>query len=337
MNSALHQLVVKQRQKNARRLVVDFQPPHFDRPLIIVSAPRAGSTLLFETLAHFPELWTIGEESHEIIEGLPALHPAAHGYISNRLTAADAPPAIIAALQDRFARQLRNRAGQTFIELPAEERPTAVRLLEKTPKNALRIPFLRALFPDARLLFLYREPAANIGSMIEGWQSGRFIAYRTLPGWSREPWSFLLTPGWAEMQEKSFAAIAAQQWQVANATILADLAALPAPDWLLVDYADLVRDPKSVVAQIAHFAELTWDAQVAQRLVQPLPISRVTLSAPSADKWQIHAPQITPLLPALTAVVQQVAAIKAAAVDSPGELSPRSATHDVPTFVDYTQ
>ncbi len=62
-----------------------FVPPALVQPLIIVSAPRAGSTLLFETLAHFPDLWTIGEESHEIIEGIPELHPVAHGYLSDRL------------------------------------------------------------------------------------------------------------------------------------------------------------------------------------------------------------------------------------------------------------
>src|SRR5215212_5453939 len=108
MNPELHQLLVKQRQKRERRQMADFQPPRLARPLIIVSAPRAGSTLLFDTLARFPDVWTISEESHEIIEGIPALHPAAHGYASNRLTEADAAPPIITLLHDRFARQLQD-------------------------------------------------------------------------------------------------------------------------------------------------------------------------------------------------------------------------------------
>jgi len=37
------------------------------RPLIILSAPRAGSTMLFETFSASPELWTVGGESHEIL------------------------------------------------------------------------------------------------------------------------------------------------------------------------------------------------------------------------------------------------------------------------------
>src|SRR5690606_36855978 len=36
----------------------------FDRPVFIVSPPRSGSTLLFETLAAAPGVFTIGDESH---------------------------------------------------------------------------------------------------------------------------------------------------------------------------------------------------------------------------------------------------------------------------------
>lgn len=87
--------------------------------------------------------------------------PAARGYVSNRLTAEDATPEVAAQLRDRFARQLRDRENGHLIDLPPEARPARLRLLEKTPKNALRIPFLRALYPDARFLFLYREPAGS--------------------------------------------------------------------------------------------------------------------------------------------------------------------------------
>ena len=45
----------------------------FDRPVFIISPPRSGSTLLFETLAHAPGVFTIGRESPALIEGLPGL------------------------------------------------------------------------------------------------------------------------------------------------------------------------------------------------------------------------------------------------------------------------
>ena len=64
--------------------------PVFDRPIFIVSPPRSGSTLLFETLSAAPGIATIGGESHNLMEQVPAINPAARGWDSNRLTAADA-------------------------------------------------------------------------------------------------------------------------------------------------------------------------------------------------------------------------------------------------------
>ena len=64
-----------------------------DRPVIILAAPRSGSTLLFETLSEAPEFWTVGGESHQFIEGLKPLHPVAGRIHSNRLTERHATPA----------------------------------------------------------------------------------------------------------------------------------------------------------------------------------------------------------------------------------------------------
>lgn len=47
------------------------------RPVFIVSPPRSGTSLLFETLARSPDLLSIGGESHQVIESVPGLHPAA--------------------------------------------------------------------------------------------------------------------------------------------------------------------------------------------------------------------------------------------------------------------
>src|SRR5207248_3177054 len=147
---------------------------------------RSGSSLLFETLARAAEVYTVGGESHQLIEGIAGLEPAACGLESNRLTGADARPGVVAQLYASFEAQLRDREGQ---RPPAEG---AVRLLEKTPKNALRIPFLAAAFPEARFIFLYREPRENLASIMEAWGSGRFVTYPDLPGWQGPPWSMLL-------------------------------------------------------------------------------------------------------------------------------------------------
>ena len=74
-----------------------------------------------------------------------------------------------------------------------------VRMLEKTPKNALRVPFLARVFPEARFIYLHRDPRPVLASMMEAWQSGRFRTYPNLPGWTGLPWSLLLVPGWRDL------------------------------------------------------------------------------------------------------------------------------------------
>lgn len=281
--------------------------PEFDRPVFLVSAPRAGSTLLFETLAHFPDVWTIGRESHDLEADMPELHPATRQYASNRLTAAEATPAVSQAVRCWFGQRLQNRAGQEYGALPAEQRPAAVRFLEKTPKNALRIPFLKAVFPAARFLFLYREPRQNISSLLEGWRSRRFVAYREMPGWPYKEWSFLLIPGWEKLLDRPLVEIAARQWRVANECIWADLQALPRSDWLFVTYEDITRQPAATMQQISQFAGWRWDETVQHAVAGDLPLSHMVISPPVPDKWRKHEAEITPVLPELESIVKRVA------------------------------
>ena len=112
----------------------------FDRPIFIVSTPRSGSTLLYETLEQAPGLYTSGNESHWVIENIPGLSPQARGWSSNRLTGEDASAERAEQLAEAFYRSLTDRDGR-----PPEGR---VRMLEKTPKNALRVPFFDAIWPD---------------------------------------------------------------------------------------------------------------------------------------------------------------------------------------------
>ena len=97
-----------------------------------------------------------------------------------------------------------------------------LRFLEKTPKNALRIPFLDAAFPDAQFIFLWREPRPNIASIIEAWKAGRWVTYRGLDE-RADPWSLLLPPDWRAMRDAPLPEIAAFQWESANRIALDDL------------------------------------------------------------------------------------------------------------------
>jgi LPS sulfotransferase NodH len=275
-------------------------PPTLERPIVILSAPRAGSTLLFETLAQAAGVYTIGGESHQLIESIAALRPGRGVVSSNRLTRRDATSAIVEELRKRFAGRIRDRDGQ------APPAGAAVRLLEKTPKNALRVPFLLEVFPDAQFIFLHREPRANLSSMMEAWRTKGFVTYRQLPGWPG-PWSLLLPPGHERLQGKPLEEIVAFQWRVANETILDDLADFPHERWMSVRYEDLLRDPQAEVARLLEFIGLGMDPRLEAYLSKPLPPSRYTQTKPDPEKWRKNAKEIERVLPTLTDVSGRLA------------------------------
>lgn len=280
--------------------------PRFERPVIIVAAPRSGSTLLFETLKRHPGLWTLGDETHVEIESIPGLALSDHAFASNALDATDLTPDIRARLLSNFSLQLRDIAGRRWLTLDAA-RPDSVRLLEKTPKNALRIPFLAELFPDARFIFLYRDSAENLGSMMDAWQSGRFVTYPGLPEWSGPPWSLLLPPGWQALKGRPPAEVALLQWQSANLAILDALSALPRERWRVVDYATLVKEPAEVFRRASGFMDLAPEQRIEAELSgRGLPRSRYTLTPPAKDKWQRHADALQPVLDAAAATMHRL-------------------------------
>lgn len=272
--------------------------PRFERPVFILSPPRSGSTLLFETLVAAPGVFSIGDESHGLIEGVPGLAPSQRDYHSNRLTADDATPEVAETLRARFLAALRDRDGH------APGPGDALRLLEKTPKNALRVPFLRAVFPEARFIYLHRDPREVLGSMIDGWQSGRFVMYPNLPGWQGLPWSFLLTPGWRALSGRPLGEVVAAQWESATRQLLDDLDALDPADWIAVDHARFLAQPQAQVQRLCDWAGWAWD----RPLGATLPHSRYTLTAPDPGKWRRHAGQIEPQLAALAATAARAAA-----------------------------
>lgn len=164
-----------------------------------------------------------------------------------------------------------------------------IRLLEKTPENCLRLPFLQALFPDARLLFLVRDGRANVRSLMEGWQQPHlFPGYHVpasiaIPGQSRGRWAFTLIPGWRELIDRPLAEVCAWQWVRCNEAVLAYLAKASACPVLTVRYEDLVGRPRETLSEIAGFLDL--DPSDIPAIGQGLPEVNV-VSRPEVDKWR---------------------------------------------------
>jgi hypothetical protein len=164
--------------------------------------------------------------------------------------------------------------------------------LDKSPENCLRMPFLAALFPDARVLFLTRDGRANVHSLLEGWrQPHLFPGYRpptpvVSPGQSRGRWAFTLISGWRELVAAPLEEICARQWVACNEAVLEYAATPGALPLLALRYEDLVADSDAVLSQIAAFIGLSPDDIPAYG--RPLPEVNI-VSRPEADKWRREA------------------------------------------------
>jgi hypothetical protein len=261
----------------------------FDRPIFIISTPRSGSTLLFETLEQAPNLFTTGKESHGRIESVPGLFPGERGWDSNRLTAVDATQERVETLARGFLEDLTDRDRSQPVG--------RFRMLEKTPKNALRVPFFAEAWSDSMFVYLYRDVRETLASMIEAWMSGRFRTYPRLPGWQGPAWSLLLVPSWRELNGRPLPEIVARQWAITTNCILDDLEELGSKRVRVVAYSELLAKPQRVVTWLADSLGLEWDKSLGNSLA----LSKTTVSRPDKDKWRQIEGVIETILPIVEA------------------------------------
>jgi|SRR5215472_8150705 len=298
----------------------------FDRPIIILGAPRSGTTLLFETLSQCANVWTIGGESYGVIDRharqfygvLPRGKVEARG---DRLDASDADPDASRRVIGGFLSVVRDREGRFYIQREPAKRPGCIRLLEKMPINSLRIPFLRRIFPDCRFIFLYRDPRANIGSLIDGWQyNERQVDSQHARG---VLWTYLFPPGWRGLIGKPIADIAAAQWRAANHFILSDLMNVPREHWIFVEYKKLVADSENQIRRLCEFTVLEIDGVLDSMLRRPLPFSRNTLTPPHPEKWRRHEKELDRVMPSLEAITAKIETMKQLETSLPrGQVAP---------------
>ncbi len=273
--------------------------PKFDRPIFIVSNPRSGSTLLYETLKSSGNIWSINAESSRIMRTIEPLRPRNHNFNTHALTESDLTNDIASRLKTSFAELSMNCFGERFCNHSA-----SIRFLEKTPLNSMRIPFFKALFPDALFIFLYREPRGNMSSMLDAWRSEQFMGFRNLEGMSK--WCFHLFEGWRAVKDEPLPIVVMHQWIIAIESILNSLENISPNDWEVISYERLSTSPHKEIKRLCKFIDVPMDEHLVRVTGSRAKHSRYTLTPPSPDKWLKNKHDINPLLPRLQATIKRV-------------------------------
>ena len=146
-------------------------------PLFLLSLPRSGSTLAQRILATHDPIATASEPW--------ILLPYFYTLRERGIYAEYNHGALVQAVED-FCTMLPRGQG----DYTAEIRELALRLyskaspdgtryfLDKTPRYHLISEELVAAFPDAKYIFLWRNPLAVVASIIETWADGKWNVYR---------------------------------------------------------------------------------------------------------------------------------------------------------------
>jgi hypothetical protein len=280
--------------------------PTVRAPILVIGSHRSGTSMMSRALGLHEDVGYWEEPRHVWAWG--------HNYRGDdRLEARDATP--------RVARHIRN----TFARFLAESgRP---RFLEKTPSNCLRLPFIHAVFPDARYIHIYRDGRAVVrstremmvsrgpdaewflprllGTPVWEWPSFAPRVFRTLGSrlmgkgmryWGPQP------PGWrAWLRDDPTYVMLAKQWAATVEPVLDFAERVDRSQWLDVRYEEFVEKPHERMLEILEFAGLPPSDAVLGHVAKKTDGAR-------AGKWrdELEPPVLGQIRPILEPVLERM-------------------------------
>jgi Flp pilus assembly protein TadD len=215
----------RMRPEQARLGVDPLAPPAARSPVFIVGFPRSGTTMLEQMLDAHPRFVSMDEQPilQSCIERMKAFG-LEYPYQLDQLDAAG-----IAVIRDVYWAEVARIAPPS----------TAQQLVDKNPLNLLRLPIIRRLFPNAKIILALRHPCDVILSCYM--QNFRSPA-------------FMLLCSSLERLARSYSN-SMQSW-IHHDQLLR-------PDLLTLRYEDTVSDFPAQVDRIADFLEIADRSHLA--------------------------------------------------------------------------
>lgn len=246
--------------------------PSADRPIFIVGAGRSGSTVFHRVFCAHPGVaWQ---------SPLCDMFPANPGL--NRALLQVAPWPLLGKFLTRylrpgerykywehycrgFARPCRDLRDADVMPSHRRKIPPALAQLATSSRRRVlikvtgwpRVGFLRALFPRARFIHVYRDGRAVAASLLavrfwRGWEGPARWGFGELDPTQQSEW---------ERHGKSFVALAGIQWKLLMAAMDEAARGVPGTDLVHIRYEDFIGDPVDTFKKVVDFCELDWSAR----------------------------------------------------------------------------
>jgi hypothetical protein len=198
-------------------------------PVFLVGSPRSGMKLAAQLLAAHPDVVTWLDSGR--LWDPRDYHDAEteHHWPAERATTAE-----IRRLHRFCEWYRRSRGGGRFVN--------------EHPRNAVRIAYLRRVFPDARFVHVIRDGRAVVGSMVSQIRSRARRQDRPLGGFCRPP-------GWRSLVRDDLVEQTALVWQALVRHVREQAASLGAA-YREVRFEALCAEPRRTCAELASFAGL---------------------------------------------------------------------------------
>ena len=215
-----------------------------------------------------------------------------------------AVPHDILTPDEHFSRHVQEYVRTSFEALSESSQRT--RVLDKTAANVLRLPYVQAILPEAKILHIVRDGRAVAASAMLRWQAPQKTTYymrkaQSVPPWSlpryalqyvrrklaatmqgrdhRQSWGPRF-PGIDEaVRDLSLAQVCARQWRISVETALATAPQLEHGTYMEIRYEDLVAEPDTAFSAICEFFHLRDNDAV-------LGWARDKIDASRQSKWR---------------------------------------------------
>ncbi|WP_353571218.1 sulfotransferase [Candidatus Albibeggiatoa sp. nov. BB20] len=297
----------------------------FRKPVIILGAPRSGTSLLMKIIREHPSFASVPRESDVIWNTY--CHPSLNNWDAEGIDSQRIDSEMVDKIRNIFEQSaLSASTWQRWSELggfklmkhpissaiirkayhpafalltvlrktmPRHDSQKSHRLVDKSVHCPLWLNLVDAVFPDALYIHITRNGLYSVDSMLDGWllDSKRFNTYRlpelNIQGYEGTDWNFALPYGWRDYVNQPLENVVSFQWITIQEAILKhlDTPALQQRN-IQIKLENLTHYPIETLKQLAEFIQVSNEFSQYE---QDMPI--INASSTKRDTANLRYPE----------------------------------------------